>query len=269
MSVKLTRKWKKYKDRCLLIAAIVFSIFLMAIDQTSPIQSIKIRVTGWVGRIHDGISWLPRSLIIRKENERLMVELGKIAMQQFQVQDMIGENSRLRRLLDFQERNQYLFIPARVVGMGSTGIPGSVYLNVGFENGCQDNMVLMTDKGIVGKVISVSRTTSIGQIVTDPNFRISGRVQRSRVLGIVRWLYSNVCVLEGVHQRADVQTGDLVVTSGYSQIYPQGLPIGRIYWVSHEEEDLFQEVRLQLEVDFNTLEEVLVLKETVSDEHEQ
>ncbi len=268
MSIKLDRKWDKYKDRCLLIAAIVFSVLLMAVDQTSPITSIKGQIFGWVGQIHDGISWLPRSLIIRKENERLMVKAGEMAMQQYQVQDIIQENNRLRRLLDFEERNQYQFIPARVVSMGTAGVPGSVHLNVGVDDGCQNNMVLITDRGVVGKLISVASASSIGQIVTDPNFRISGRVQRSRVLGIVRWLYNNVCVLEGVHQRADVQIGDLVVTSGYSQIYPPGLPIGSVYYVSHQEEDLFQEVRLQLEVDFNTLEEVLVLKETFSVQHE-
>lgn len=268
MSVEFTRNWKKYKDRCFFIAAIVFSVSLMMIDSTSPVVSIKNRTIRWVGTIRDGISWLPHSRIIRKENQRLMVEVGKKTIQQYQVQDIFCENDRLRRLLNFQERDQYDFIPARVIGMGTAGIPGSVHLNVGLENGCQADMVLMTDKGVIGNLISVGSTTSIGQIVTDPNFRISGRLQRSRVVGIVRWLYDNICLLEGIHQRADVQIGDLVVTSGYSQIYPPGLPIGRIFWVSHEGENLFQEVKLQLEVDVNTLEEVLVLKEMVSAEIE-
>ncbi|MCJ7812513.1 rod shape-determining protein MreC [bacterium] len=260
MSVLFGQYWKKVKDRCFLIAAIVFSILLMVSDQTPLVLSIKNQTARLMRAVHDGVSWLPRSLIIGRENQRLMMGVGRLAMQLYQVQEVMVENERLRKLLDFKERNEYDLISARIVSMETTGTLESVYLDVGVENGCEKNMVLMTYRGVVGRLVSVGRSTSIGQMMTDPNFRISARLQRSRVLGIVRWLYGNVCVLEGVHQRADVQIGDWVVTSGYSDIYPPGLPIGRIYWISHEEENLFQEIRLWLDVDFYALEEVFVLK---------
>ncbi len=254
--------WKKHKDRCFLVAAIVFSISLMAIDQTFPVMSIKNQTAQLMGAVHNGVSWLPRSLIIRRENQRLMTEVGRLSVQSYQIQEVTAENERLRRLLDFKERNEYDLIPARIIGMGTAGMDGSIVIDVGTEDGCQVDMVVMTDKGVVGRLVSVGESTSIGQLVIDPNFRISARLQRSRQLGIVRWFNGNVSVLEGIHQRADVQTGDWAVTSGYSDIYPPGLPIGRICWISHEEGSLFQEIRLWLDVDFYALEEVFVLKKS-------
>lgn len=260
MSMSLTRFWQRNKDRCSLAAAIAFSLLLMAADQSPPILSLKKGMISVLGVFEEGISWVPRSFALRNKYRYFMVKASEYAIQQEQYQEVLLENRRLRRLLRFKERHTFDLIPAEVIGMGTVGIPGAVHLNVGWEEGCRKNMVLMTDRGVVGKLLFVSQSRSVGQLLTDPNFRISAKVQRSRILGIVRWLYGNVCLLEGVSQRSDVMLGDLVVTSGYSQIYPSGLVIGRVFEVSPGEKGLFQRVLLRTEVDPGTLEELLILK---------
>jgi len=260
MSVGFTRFWERSKDQWYLAAAIVLSFLFMALDQTGPVLFLKKEI-GSLARTGQMIfSWGPKVLELRRENQRLLIKAGKLSLLESQYREALLENRRLRKLLGLKKRDEFDFIPAEVVGIKTTGIPGMVYLNVGWKDGCKKNMVLMTEKGVVGKIVSVSKSTSVGELLTSPNSRISAKVERCRVLGIVRWLYGNVCILEGVPRSSDVRTGDLIITSGYSQIYPSGLTIGRVFKVTQTGRDLFQKVLLRTEVDFGTLEELLVLK---------
>ncbi len=264
MSLGVSRFWERNKDRCSLVAAVVLSFLLMALDRSPPVVFIRNGLASGVGVVRRGVSWIPRLLVVHQENQRLWMEVGRLSLERDQYREALMENRRLRRLVGFKERKTFDFVPAEVIGRGTVGMEGSVHLNVGREEGCRKNMVLVTDRGLVGKLVSVGQSTSVGQLLTDSNFRVSVKVQQSRVLGIVRWLYGNVCILEGVTPISDVRVGSLVVTSGYSQIYPPGLAIGRVFEVSLDREGLFQKILLWTEVDFGTLEGLLVLKNNSS-----
>jgi len=260
MKLFLIRLLNRNRDHFALIMAILFSFVLMSIDQTPLILSLKEGFNGGAASIESIMTWIPRMAKLRRANLRLIKELGELSGLRNRYLEVIPENQRLRQLLGFKEQNSFNVIPAEIIGMGTAVIPGSIHINIGSHEECRKDMPLVTDRGVVGKLIAVSRYTSVGHLLADPNFRISGKVQRSRVLGIVRWLFGNICILEGVPLRSDVQTGDLIVTSGYSRIYPAGLPIGRIFEVSTDNNPLFMKILLRTEVDFSTLEEVLVLQ---------
>ena len=260
MSLGWSRFWKRNKDRCSLGAAVVLSFLFMALDQSSPLVSLKKGTARSVGMFQEWVSWIPRLKHVREENRRLSVELAGLSLERDRCREALIENRRLRRLLEFKEQSAYDFIPAEVIGRGTVGVPGSVHLNMGWDEGCRKDMALVTDRGVVGKLLFVNASMSVGQLLTDPNFRISAKVQESGVMGIVRWLYGNVCSLDGVPLNSDVQVGNRVVTSGYSQIYPEGFFIGRIFDVSSDQEGLFKNVLLRTAVDFETLEELLVLR---------
>jgi len=251
---------RSYKDRIALIIAIVLSLLLMAADGKQPVRSLRQWCAGFIGYVQEGFSWGPRMLSVQKQNKRLMKMVGEFALQRDRYHEVLQENRNLRRIIGFQEQSNFDFIPAEVIGMGSVGVPGSVHLNVGWEDGCRKNMVLVSDRGVIGKLISINRHTSVGQLMIDPNFRISAKVQRSRVLGIIRWLYGNVCVMEGVSMRSDIKPGDKIVTSGYGKFYPPGLSIGKVFEVSSESSGLFLKIYLRTDVDFSTLEEILIIK---------
>jgi rod shape-determining protein MreC len=233
----------------------------MSVDRSQPVLIIKKWFSGNFGFFQEGISWFPRLLSIRKDYQSLMCEIGKLSFEKNLYREALIENVRLRRLIGFKEHSKYEFIPTEVIGRGMTSFSGSVHLNIGWSDSCRKNMVMITDRGLVGKIISLSKSTSVGQLITDPNFRVSAKLHRSRVLGIIKWMYGNICLLEGVPKRSDVRIGDSVITSGYSQIYPPGIVIGKIFDISSENEGLFLRILVRTEVDFETLEELLVLKE--------
>jgi rod shape-determining protein MreC len=260
MKFSFIRFLNRNRDHCAIIVAILCSFILISSDQTPFISALKKPFNGITASLEGIMTWIPRLATLRRENIRLIEELGELSAMRNRYLEVMPENQRLRNLLGFKEQNTFDFIPAEIIGMGTMGIPGSIHINIGSNEACRKDMPIVTHKGIVGKLIAVNQFTSVGHLLADPNFRISGKDQRSRVLGIVRWLYGNICVLEGVPLRSDVQIGDLIVTSGYSRIYPAGLPIGRIFEVSTDKSPLFQKIMLRTEVDFSTLEEVLVIK---------
>jgi rod shape-determining protein MreC len=255
----------RHRDHLCLGCVIVISLWLMVLDQKPPVQIARKGFTDGFGFFQKSVSRIPRMITVYQDNKRLLDQLSRFSFREDQYNEMILENRRFRKLLGFKERNLFQFIPAEIVGRGTGSMPGSVYLNIGSEDGCRKNMVLVNDRGLVGKIVSVGQLTSIGQLISDPNFRVSAKTQRSRVLGIVKWHHGNICLLEGVSQRTDVQIGDLVVTSGYSQIYPAGIAIGRIFQILPDKEGLFLRILLKTEVDLDKIEEVFVLKNEDSD----
>jgi rod shape-determining protein MreC len=259
--VKKPFQWLvRHQDLTIVLTAVAGSICLMVLDRNPVVQSAKQGVQHRIGIIESAFSRIPRLGTVLEENRRLETEMGRLSIEGAFYREAILENHRLRRLLGFMERSPGTTIPAQITGRGSVGVPGAVHLNVGWAQGCRKNMAMITENGVAGKLISVARSASVGQLVTDPNFRISARVERSRVLGIVRWLYGNLCRMDGVPLRSDVRAGDRVVTSGYSTVYPAGLRIGQVVEVDSIRQSLFKTITLRTDIDFQTLENVLVLK---------
>jgi rod shape-determining protein MreC len=117
----------------------------------------------------------------------------------------------------------------------------------------------------VGKIVRVDDNHSICQILLDRNAKVSAKIQRNRELGIVAWDGGNLLNMQYIAKTIVVQRGDVVVTSGYSQIFPENIKIGVISDVSLEVEGLFQNISIQPAVNFTQLEEVFIIKEVVDD----
>ena len=94
----------------------------------------------------------------------------------------------------------------------------------------------------------------------DRNSRISAKIQRNRELGVIAWDGGTQLKLLYLANTIDVLVGDVIITSGYSQIFPEDIKIGVVIEVGRDTNSLFQEIIVQPAVDFNQLEEVHVAK---------
>ena len=134
-----------------------------------------------------------------------------------------------------------------------------IMLDVGLKNGVQKNMPIVLSDGLVGKIYQVSENHAFGHILLDQNFRVSAKVLRSGTKGIISWKRGQLCNLDEVPNRSDIQPGDLVVTSGFSDIFPEGLYIGKVSSAINTQRELFMKIKVKPDIDFNRLEEVLVI----------
>jgi len=249
----------------LLLGFTVFVSFLLILsNDNAQVNTLRGYMLDAVGLFQSEVLKFYRLFDVYAENRRLREALTRLAYENNELKEALLENARLRKLLGFAARSQLELIPARVIGYSTTGAIKSVILEGGKDKGLKRNMAMITPEGLAGKIFSVGRRHSVGQLLNDQNFRVSGTVQRSRVHGIVQPRGGSVCVFSGVPNRSDVKVGDVVVTSGYSLIFPPGLRIGIVVSVNDDPKGLFSQILITPRVDLTSLEEVFVVRSPVT-----
>ena len=119
-------------------------------------------------------------------------------------------------------------------------------------------MPLVSAQGLVGKLYSIGKNQSLGQLLIDQNFRVSSRIQRSRITGIVKW-HNGILSLDHVPKRSDIIKGDTVITSGLTNMFPKGLIIGTVYEVTENIDGLFMQILVTPSVNFANIEALFVV----------
>ncbi|MFQ5822454.1 MAG: rod shape-determining protein MreC [bacterium] len=257
------------KEYLTFLGAVIFSLILIFTNDVSQIQTVKSWTLDGFGLLLEKLSVLDRITSIYEENRWLRQKNAELMLDNSKLKEALLENKRLRQMLVFKSESQLDLIPAKVIGKGGNGFINSIILSIGHNDGLERNMAVVTAQGLVGKIFNVSRYRSTAQLLLDRNFRVSALIQRSRVTGIIKWHEGNQVFLAEVPKRSDVILGDVVVTSGYSTIFPGGLKIGYVIRISENEEGMFMNILVKPLVDFSNLEEVFVIRNQVSQSIEQ
>ncbi len=246
-----------------ILALLVFLVVALTTSSTrTSMDPPRLAVLALVAKVSRPVAQIHEWLTLRRDNAELRRLNAQLVLENARLAEARAENERLRALLAFTEQTPLRFVPARVVGTSTQGFVNSVVLDVGRNKGLHKNMPVVSAEGLVGKLYTVGHGQSLAQLLTDRNARVSARVQRSRVTGIVRSVHSTLFLLEQVPKRADVQVGDVVVTSGLTPLFPPGLKIGTVSEVSEDAPGLFMTISLTPAADFGRLEEVLVVCNT-------
>ena len=246
-------------DVMVLIAAAGFSLFLLSQKQAVWLESVRQTMLAPSAYLQDKLSWFSRVQDVEQENRRLMDELARLKQTRVMYEIAATENARLKALLGFEQENPNLYLACEVVGKSVNG-EGIIHINRGSTSQLKKGMTVMTDEGLVGRIVSVSENYAAVQCCAGPGSRVSARDVRSSVVGILRWDYGNLGRMEQVPLRSDIQLGDLLVTSGFSQFYAPGIPVGRVTTLDKNRNSLFLDVGIKFAVDFDQLHHVLVVQ---------
>jgi rod shape-determining protein MreC len=261
--VSLNQFFKKYntlRDYSLLSLLLLLSLILMFYgDKNENNAGIHVIAFALLDKINTPILALQQVLNTENENSLLRKENASLQMQLSQLKEMKQENGRLRELLGFKSMQTYRTIPAKVIGYNQQAGISAIQLEISGEAKIKKNMPVVNAQGLVGKVLQVSGHYATCQLVTDRNFSAAARVQRSRVEAIYQAKEEEVGQLIGVHHRSDVQEDDVVVTSGMNSLFPAGLVLGTVTRIEKDERELFQKVYVKSAVEFDKLEEVLII----------
>jgi len=173
------------------------------------------------------------------------------------------ENARLRALLDLGQSLPIPSVAASVLSNAVQGPAKTCLINRGTSAGLRPDMAVVNSQGVVGRTWTVAAGIAKVQLLVDASSGIAVLVQRSRVQGVLVGRGDHLLQLRYVSTLDDLEPGDLLLTSGQDRIYPKGLPVGVIAGVS-ESVSRQRVVTVVPRVDFNRLEEVLVLTESES-----
>ena len=186
-------------------------------------------------------------------------ELDRLTLENAITNELLLENERLRDLLGFKKLHPLSSVMAQVIAKDSSPSSRTITLNKGDDDGIAKDMAVITAAGVVGRVQAVLPGTAKVILLTDPASTLAVRVQRNREEGLLEGKLDR-CALKYVSYYADIQEGDLLVTSGLDGIYPKGLPVATVVKVSKHEANAFQTVIAQPAVSLSRMEEALVLR---------
>jgi rod shape-determining protein MreC len=201
---------------------------------------------------------------LRQRNAQLQVEMNRLSVENARLNEVERENQRLRQLLNFTRSNPWYDYKAAAVvghkiGEDTSNLLFSIFIDVGARDGVAPDMPVITDRGLVGRVVGVGPTVAEVLLLIDPASAVNARVQNSRVTGIVYGEIDGSLLMERIPQGETVSPGDIVLTSGMGGNFPDKLVIGQITEVHQRDSDMFQSARIRPTVDFGKLEEVLVI----------
>lgn len=193
------------------------------------------------------------------QNQRLKKEVGLIRRQIHEAQELYFENVRLRKLLDFKERSVYPLTAAGVIGYDSSNLSSIVIIDKGRQQGIKRGNAVITNDGLLGRVIEAGRGSSKVLLINDINSGVAAFIQRSREMCLVSGTLARGLILHYLPANTDVQISDLVITSGLSGLYPKGILIGKVTNI-REQRGLGETFAVvSPSADLTKLEEVLVV----------
>jgi rod shape-determining protein MreC len=235
------------------------SFALMSVGNLAQLGGFRAVIVGSIGWMQSLFAWIPNPVALKSENLALRELNLQLVVESARSRQSIVENATLRRMLELPGLTDYRLIAADVVGKTTTQLRNYATINKGTEDGIQEGMSCITDAGLVGIVIGASPHYAVLQLLLNRDTRVSAKVQRSRVDGIIQWEGETYLVLKGVPRSLDVQAGDVVLSSSYSPKYPANIVIGRVTQVGEEPNSLFRRVVVEPAVNFATLEQLFVV----------
>ena len=257
----------RLKQSLLLVSAVFFPVLIGA---TSPhfvqtIRDLTTTVLRPVLETQDQVSIVIKTHVqsvrewpkLREQNRELEERLASLNTDLINARELKEENKRLQTLLDLKQKSEFKTIAARVIGRDPSHWSFFIMLNRGTKDGVREDAALLSLDGLVGKVVSAGPDSSRAILLTDRQSRVSALNQRTRDAGLVEGAGSPLLKMTFLDREADIQIGDLIVSSGLGGIYPKGVPIGRVQVVEEDENHLGLSAVIKPFVSFGKLEEVL------------
>jgi rod shape-determining protein MreC len=247
-------EFREYAIFCSLVA---LSLTLLALNDTPQVHRIRSIATVMFGVTQERLSFIPAYFGLKTENKLLRRINIELADENQRLREAKLENLRLRQLIGMKNAMPYKLTAGRVVNKNLTLLRNTLTLDVGFEDGIQPHMPVVSDAGLVGLVTAVTEHYSVVNILVNTDFRASAKIQRSRVDGTVAW-DGKTLILKNVPKMRDVKIGDVVATSEYSSTFPSDIRIGLVSDTHEQASSLFKSIAITPGVDFVKLEEVFV-----------
>lgn len=197
---------------------------------------------------------------LRERNAELEEALAQNNAELVNLREIANDYQRLSALLNYVSANQNQeTLPAEVIGYDQNSLLRTIVVNRGARDGIARGMPVVTEQGLVGRIINVAANASRVLLVTDPNSFVSARLQTTREQGSVTGLLTGSLRMIMIPLDAAVQEGDLVITSGLGGNFPPDITIGQVRSIRQFEFELSQEAEVQSLINFGSLEFVLIV----------
>jgi rod shape-determining protein MreC len=264
------------RGRFLLLAFIALSILIITLDfrqgEGGPLARAKEISVAVVAPIQRGLTTVFRPVgnffasigelgSLRSDNSRLKAELEAMQQQVREAEALKHELSSAMELLDLDAPyTAGEFVNARVYAVSPSNYRWARLIDKGSEDGIRKNMPVVNSDGLVGKIISVTKSDAVVLLLIDPKAAAGARIEDRRDTGKIQGNGEDQGLsLELIGSNSDVFEADEVITSGQDGVFPPGIPIGLVDQIAGDIRRPDQQIVVAPWVDFTALDYVRVL----------
>jgi rod shape-determining protein MreC len=258
------RPWQTVTIILLIAGILALSLGGYLNNLTTRILSPFLSVQQWITVRYNAFQELVNApsdiTLLRQRNKELEAEVTDLRIQVIELQQRVTEMEILSALLDFartQPQNEYE--AASVIAHDPSPFLQYIVINKGSDDGIRYGMPVISDQGLVGRVVAITSNASRVQLITDSSTSVNVRIQPAKTEAVMNGSVTGDLTLDLIPQDAAIQPGDLVFTSGLGGNYPSDILVGQVVNVRQQATALFQEASVQSVVDFTRLEIVLVI----------
>jgi len=255
------RRLSDAKDYILTAILLLLAIALMINRHDGGLQTARVASITVLSYLEQPLSVirvyrqaLTTNTYLHRQNIQLQDELSRL--RSFEEQNRI-----LRDLLELRQESSHPVIPVRIVAKDLTGLNNSLTIDAGTEDGAKIGMPVINSDGLIGQIILTNKRYSQVLPYSNSMFRVSASVEDTRAYGILSWSATshNKLLLNHIPHTIQVQEGQIVETSGYSNQFPAGLPIGEITGMTPGDGIETQTIQIRAFVDLFTVAEAFIV----------
>ncbi len=265
---------KRFREPIFVIAflAVPFVVFFVKAKKGRELNAVDRVVIALTAPIEKTISVAAFAVVdawqgyvalqhVREENLQLRRETIKSKAVEQQAAEVRLENGRLRRLLDFVDKQvPTRLLVAKVVAVGASPHSHTLRIARGTEDGVVKGAPVISPDGVVGIVSQLTASYADVQLIVSPLSAVPALSQRTRSRSTVKGTGDLArCKLTYALRTDDLAEGDVLITAGGPGSFPQGLRVGHVTSVAKKAHGLFLDAEVVPAVDFSRLDEVEVV----------
>jgi len=225
----------------------------------SPVTFVADKITAWPRAVITGIATLRGA---QNQNYLIRDKLDLALARLLANEELEAENAKLREIIGFKHRNPFRLelVAAEVIARSPSSWFDEMVIDKGSKHGIRAGKAVITRNGLVGKVIETASNSSRVMLITDNNCPVSSMLSKTRDIGLLQGLESGTMLLKYIPSTASVEVGAVVVTSGVSETFPKGIPVGTVSKIEKRDYDLFKYIEIKSSVDLAKLSRVFVVR---------
>lgn len=219
-----------------------------------------------IGTVYEKFSSMDEYFSLSRTNARLAADNAALRKQLYRLESQQEKYTFNRP--DTVDAPAYVFTSAKVISNSVNKQLNYFTINKGSRHGIKPDMGVIDDTGVVGVITNVSRNYATGLLLLNKRWSIPAKITKNNYAGSLVWdgEHYNTADLKEIPYHIMVNVGDTVVTSGYSNIFPEGIMIGTVKKYDIESGSNFYNIKVELSTSFKTVRYVEVVQNTKRDE---
>lgn len=275
--------WEEHKKKIIAVTAILITAIALfaggknlnasALESVigfvvTPFQDLTTGIGSWVESTADSAK--DKSTLL-EENAALKEELAKLQDESKRLEQYEKENDALSALLKISQKYpNYKSTGTKIIAKNPGVWYNAFTINKGTGDSVSANMILIASGGVVGKILESGNNYSKAQSILDSRSAVPAMSLRTGDLGVVKGDYTlmndGLCKMEYIDGEAQIAVGDEIVTSQLSEVYPEGLSIGKVTKIETDSNGLTKYAIIEPFVDLKHLDTLLVIDKNTVEE---